>query len=50
MWRLEYTQKSKEDLEKLDFIIQKRIVKKLDYFLSSNNPLYFAEKLINSMY
>ena len=50
MWRLEYTESSKQDLQKLDFLVQKRIVKKLSYFLDSGNPLYFAEKLTNSLY
>lgn len=50
MWKLEYTEKSKDDLKKLDFLQQKRIVKKLDFFLGSDNPLYFAEKLTNSLY
>lgn len=50
MWKLEYTEKSKEDLKVLDFLLQKRIVKKLDYFLGSENPLFFAEKLTYSIY
>jgi len=50
MWKLEYTEKSKEDLRKIDFLIQKRIIKKLSFFISSDNPLYFAEKLTNNLY
>jgi len=50
MQNLHYTQKSKEDLKKIDFLTQKRIVKKLGFFLDFWNPLYFAEKLTNSMY
>ncbi len=34
-------------LQKLPKDIQKRIIKKLDYFISSTNPLTFAESLIN---
>ena len=50
MWKLEYTEKSKKDLKQLDFLLQKRIVKKLDHFFESEDPLFFAEKLINSIY
>lgn len=36
-----------KDLQKLPKDIQKRIIKKLNYYISSDNPLSFAERLIN---
>lgn len=36
-----------KELKRLPIEIQKRIIKKLDYFTSSNNPLVFAEALVN---
>jgi mRNA interferase RelE/StbE len=50
MWKLEYTEKSKEDLKNINLLTQKRIIKKLDFFINSEKPLFFAEKLINSLY
>ena len=35
------------DLQKLPQEIQKRIIKKLDYFVESREPLSFAENLVN---
>ena len=35
------------DLQKLPQEIQKRIIKKLDYFVESGEPLFFAENLVN---
>jgi mRNA interferase RelE/StbE len=35
------------DLKKLPKEVQKRIIKKLDYFVSFENPLVFADHLIN---
>ena len=36
------------DLESLDADIRKRILKKLTWFISQNNPLSFARHLTNS--
>jgi len=36
-----------KDFQKLPKDIQKRIIKKLDFFISSDNPLSFAESLVN---
>ncbi|MDO8609768.1 MAG: type II toxin-antitoxin system RelE/ParE family toxin [bacterium] len=36
-----------KDLKKLPKEVQKRIIKKLDYFISVENPLQFAESLVN---
>lgn len=36
-----------KDLKKLPQDIQARIVKKLDFFVFSSNPLVFTERLIN---
>ena len=41
----EFTPKSLKDFKKLEKSIQSRIIKKLDYFCSSPDPLYFAERL-----
>lgn len=35
------------DLQKLPREVQIRMIKKLDFFISSNNPLDFADYLIN---
>ena len=35
------------DLQKLPQEIQKRIIKKLDFFVESGEPLSFAENLVN---
>lgn len=40
-----YTPKAKFDLNKLEFGLRKRIVKKVQFFRSSSNPLQHAKKL-----
>jgi mRNA interferase RelE/StbE len=40
------TRKAREDLEKLDRLVQKRVVAKLQFF--AQNPLHHAEKLSDS--
>ena len=44
----EFSQSAFRQLERLPKSIQRQIVKKLDYFIISNNPLQFANRLINS--
>lgn len=39
--------KARKDIKKLSPEVAKRIIKKLDYFVSLANPLDFAESLIN---
>jgi mRNA interferase RelE/StbE len=47
MYTWEFTIEATKDFKKLTPEIQKRIVKKLDYFVNSGQPLKFAESLIN---
>jgi len=47
MYTWEFTTEATKDFKKLTPEIQKRIVKKLDYFVNSGQPLKFAESLIN---
>lgn len=47
MYTWEFTTEATKDFKKLTFEIQKRIVKKLDYFIASGQPLKFADSLIN---
>ena len=43
----EFSSRARKDIKKLSPEIAKRIIKKLDYFVSAPNPLEFAESLIN---
>jgi len=43
-----FTQRALKDLKKLDQVTQKQIVKKLNFYLNSPNPLKYAEKLTNA--
>ena len=47
MYEVVLTPQSKKDLTRLSKDIQVRIVKKLKYFSSNNNPLIFSKPLIN---
>lgn len=47
MFTWEFTSEATRDFKKLAPEIQKRIVKKLDYFASSGIPLKFAERLVD---
>ena len=44
-YTLHLTRKGKEDLLNLEKIVQKRVVKKLRYFMSRGDPLHYAKKL-----
>jgi mRNA interferase RelE/StbE len=48
MHRVEFTPTALKDLQKLPRSVQKRIIKKIEFFLSSGRPLAFAHGLINS--
>ena len=37
-----------KELKKLPSDIQKRMIKKLDYFITTENPIIFADALVNS--
>ena len=40
--------RAKKDLQALDFVVQKRIAKKLSFFLEQPDPLQFSNKLIDT--
>ena len=42
-----YTQKAAKQLKDLPLAIQKRIVEKMRFYAKQNNPLKFAERLID---
>jgi len=46
-YRLTIGSRAKKDLKSLDRIVQKRIAKKLQFFLSQSDPLLFAKKLVD---
>lgn len=48
MYTYEFKPQAVKDLQKLPKEMQQRIINKLDFFVSSNNPLNFADHLINS--
>lgn len=47
MYSYEFTLKAFKDLKKLPQKTQSRIIKKLDYYVSSKDPVSFADRLIN---
>ena len=47
MWKLFFTKKAEKTFLKLDRSAQKRIKMKLDYFISSGDPIQYAKKLVN---
>ena len=47
MYQYEFKPQAVRDLKKLPQNIQKKIIDKLEYFLSSSKPLSFADALIN---
>lgn len=48
MFDYEFTKTSFKQFQKLPKDIQQKIIKKLDYFCSHEDPLYFAEPLTNT--
>ncbi len=47
MYSYAFTSHSKKDFTKLPPHIQKRIIKKLEYFIQTHDPLVFAKKLVH---
>ncbi|OGM76536.1 hypothetical protein A2188_02875 [Candidatus Woesebacteria bacterium RIFOXYA1_FULL_43_9] len=47
MYRYAFREQALKDIKKLPKDVQIRILKKLDYFVSTDNPLQFADRLIN---
>lgn len=47
MFTYEFKPQAFKELKKLPKDIRKRIIKKLDYYISTDNPLHFADTLIH---
>lgn len=47
MFNVKVTPKGAEDLEKLSKDIQRRVIKKLQFFATQENPLLFSKPLVN---
>ena len=47
-YSLEISGKAKKDIQSLDAVIQKRIAKKLQFFMTQEDPLSFAKPLVSS--
>lgn len=47
MFKIEFTPKGAKDLERLPGDLQKRIIKKLEFFSSQEDPLVFSKTLTN---
>lgn len=47
MFEINFTEHAKKDLDKLPIDIQKRIIKKLQFFSSQTNPIAFSKPLVN---
>lgn len=47
MFTYSFTLQAVKDIKRLPKDVQKRIIKKLDYFVSIPNPLLFADALVN---
>lgn len=48
MYKLIYTGNARQDLKNLELQISQTIIKKINFYMSSPNPLSFAKKLQNS--
>jgi mRNA interferase RelE/StbE len=48
VYKLEISDKAIKDLKKLDKVVQKRIVKKIKFFMNEADPLQFSKTLVNS--
>lgn len=47
MFKIQFTPKGAKDLEKLPKDLQKRIIKKLMFFATQEDPLKFSKQLVN---
>lgn len=47
MFEVNFRENARNDLEKLPRNIQKRIIKKLQFFSSQTNPIAFSKPLVN---
>ncbi len=48
--RLVYAKRTQKDFRRLNPVIQRRIIKKLDFFAKQSDPFQFTEVLINNPY
>ena len=48
MWKLYFKPQAIKQLRKLDYKNQVRLKQKLGFFVSQENPLLYARKLVNS--
>lgn len=47
-FQLKIEGRAKKDLQSLDRVVQKRIAKKLKFYIEQDDPLQYAKKLIDS--
>lgn len=47
MFNVKFTPKGVKDLEKLPRDIQRRVIKKLQFFVTQKDPLLFSKPLVN---
>ncbi len=47
-YSLKIESRAKKDFQSLDSVVQKRIVKKLKFFLEQQDPLQFSKRLIDT--
>ena len=47
MFEVKFTPKGAKDLEKLSKDLQKRVIKKLEFFTSLEDPILFSKPLVN---
>lgn len=47
MFNAKFTPKGAQDLKKLSKDLQRRVIKKLQFFATQDNPLLFSKPLIN---
>ena len=47
-YQLKIESRAKKDLQALGGATQKRIAKKLKFFIEQDDPIYFAKQLVNS--
>ena len=47
MFNVKFTPRGQKDLEKLSKDIQKRVIKKLEFFRTQADPIFFSKPLVN---
>lgn len=50
MWKIKFTEYALENLNKIDQKNRSRILKKIQYFVSLDNPLSVAKHMVDSNY